>query len=128
MQNNTYNDNNKFNKLASAGEKKVVALLNPFYGLEFDVWLFDKVYRYTKEITLTTPKYEKLGEKYAITYSDGKQNMSVLHKLIYDKYEQKNILINTHNIDFSFCNISKFLPDSIDFSFSSYNENELIWK
>lgn len=81
----TYNENKKFNKSASASNKRVVALLNPFYGLEFDVWLFDKVYRYTKEITLTTPKYEKLGEKYAITYSDGKQNMSVLHKLIYDK-------------------------------------------
>lgn len=55
-----------------------------------------------------------------------KENVSI-YKLIYDKYEQKNMLINTHNIDFSFCNISKFLPDSIDFSFSSYNENELIY-
>ncbi len=81
----TYNENKKFNKSASASNKRVVALLNPFYGLEIDNWLFDKVYRYTKEITLTTPKYEKLGEKYAITYSDGKQNMGVLHKLIYDK-------------------------------------------
>lgn len=81
----TYNQNKKFNKFASVGEKKVVALLNPFYGLEFDNWLFDILYRYTKEITLTTPKYEKLGEKFAITYSDGKQNMGVLHKLIYDK-------------------------------------------
>lgn len=129
----TYNKNKKYNK-SNFGENRPVSKLNPFYGLEFDNQLLKIVNQYTKEIKLTTPKYEKLGEKFAVTYSDGKQNMNVLHNLIYNEimkiFQTGSVIQKTINIDGKqyyaiVNNISDNWPDDWIFATPKYDDN--IW-
>lgn len=129
----TYNKNKKYNK-SNFGENRPVSKLNPFYDLEFDNQLLKIVNQYTKEIKLTTPKYEKLGEKFAVTYSDGKQNMNVLHNLIYNEitkiFQTGSVIQKTINIDGKqyyaiVNNISDNWPDDWIFATPKYEDN--IW-